>query len=444
MRKLTLCILLLAATAFAIERQPLQDYKARRQAAAKAAGSGTIVLFAPTEEEGPNALYGFQQEAYFYYLTGWLEPGAAVLISPERPAAGERPAQPYTEILFLPGRNASQERWTGPKLTAESANARQATGFDRVEALDKLRDELVRVLPSPRALVYSDLGGFGEKSNSVQPLQWLQRANSFPNYVSFAEVRPLLDELRVRKDNGEIALLRKATDASAEAHRAAMRAVKPGVTELEISALMQYEFGRRGCEKPGYAPIVGAGFNSTVLHYSQNSGTMQAGDLVVMDVGGQCSMYVADITRTLPVSGKFTPRQREIYNIVLGALEAAIAAYQPGKSTIGRGGEHSLYKAAYDYINTHGKDQKGQPLGQYFIHGLSHFVGLDVHDVGDGSRPLPKGAVFTIEPGIYIPEEKLGVRIEDMFYIDENGRLVNLTQTLVRTADEIEGAMAKQ
>ncbi|MCI0351785.1 MAG: M24 family metallopeptidase, partial [Acidobacteriales bacterium] len=164
----------------------------------------------------------------------------------------------------------------------------------------------------------------------------------------------------------------------------------------------------------------------------------------VMDVGGEYSMYATDITRTLPANGKFTARQREIYEIVLGAQRAAEAAFESGKSTLGRTAENSLHRVAYEYINTHGKDRHGQPLGKYFIHGLSHFVGLNVHDPGDATAPLKAGAVFTIEPGIYIPEEKLGVRIEDIYYVDANGKLVNLTAILPHTADEVERAMAEK
>jgi Xaa-Pro aminopeptidase len=160
-----------------------------------------------------------------------------------------------------------------------------------------------------------------------------------------------------------------------------------------------------------------------------------------MDVAGEYSMYASDITRTVPVSGHFTARQREVYDIVLGAQQAAIAAFQSGKSTLTRSGPNSLYKAAYEYINSHGKDLHGQPLGSYFIHGLSHYVGLNVHDDGDYEVPLGPGMVFTIEPGIYIPEEKLGVRIEDIFYVDASGRLINLTESLAHTADDVERAM---
>jgi len=433
---------LLTISAAALDRQPNADYRARRVALSRKTNGGVVVLFAAVESEGPNALYGFRQDNNFYYLTGLNEPGAALLISPEVGGDGDKPSRPYAEILFLPGRNHSQEKWTGPKLGPEDPEVRKLTGFDRVEALDKLREELVGVLPQPHATVYSDLPAFQEGSASATPLEWLHRANAFPVYISLQDVKPMLEELRRVKDAGEIALIRKATEASMAGHRAAMRAMKPGMTERQIEALVQYEFQTRGCERPAYAPIVGAGFNSTVLHYSDDSATIQTGDVVVIDAGGEYSMYATDITRTLPASGKFTPRQREIYNIVLGAQEAAIKAFRAGHSAMSGDAPDTLYKVAYNYINTHGKDLHGKPLGQYFIHGLGHFVGLSVHDVGGTTVPLDKGMVFTLEPGIYIPEEGLGVRIEDMFHVEQDGTLVRLTAGLPRTAEEVEAAMA--
>jgi Xaa-Pro aminopeptidase len=198
---------------------------------------------------------------------------------------------------------------------------------------------------------------------------------------------------------------------------------------------------KNGCERAAYAPIVGSGLSSTVLHYSDDSGIMRDGDVVVMDVAGEYSMYASDITRTAPVNGKFTPRQREIYDIVLGAQQAAMQAFKAGVSHLTGNGPDSLNKVARDYIDAHGKDLHGQPLGKYFIHGLGHYVGLNVHDAGDYSIPLDRGMIFTIEPGIYIPEEKLGVRIEDIFYVDQQGNLVMFTKALPHTADEVEQAM---
>jgi len=435
LRKLAFVLAILTITAAATERQSNADYRVRRQALAKAmvADHGSLILFAPVEPEGQNDLYGFRQENNFYYLTGWPEPGAAILIT----------SDPYREIFFLPEHNTTQEKWTGPKLGPESPDATKITGFDKVESLDNMHDELLKVLPQPRAIVYADLGSNGQSTASTGPMEWLRRSNSFPNYISFREATPLLSRLRMIKDAGEVEFIRRATTASMAAHEAALKAIHPGVSEREISALMQYEFGKRGCERPAYAPIVGSGFYSTVLHYSDDSQIMKDGGLVVMDVGGEYSMYATDITRTAPVNGKFTTRQREIYNIVLGAQEAAIHAFELHKSKLTGNGPDSLYKVAKDYIDSHGKDIHGQPLGKYFIHGLGHHVGLSVHDASDPTAPLTKGMVFTLEPGIYIPEEKLGVRIEDMFYVDQNGKLVMLTQGLPRTIEEVEQAMKK-
>ncbi len=426
----------------ALDRQPSSDYRARREKLAAKLDGGFALVFAPPEAEGPNDIYGYRPDDNFYYLTGWPEPGASLLVVSAREAKENSPARPYTEILFLPSRNFSQERWTGPKLGPDDPKAAQLTGVDRVEALDNLRSELVKLLPPRGTKIYTDVPAVGETSNSTEPLSWLKNANAFPVGTSYADIRPHLESLRMVKDAGEVELVRKATNASIAAQFAAIRAIKPGVTEREISALLQYEWGKRGCERPAYAPIVGSGFNSTVLHYSDDSGTIQSGDLIVMDAAGEYSLYASDITRTMPANGKFTPRQREIYDIVLGAQKAAMAAFQSGKSHLQRNQPDSIYQAAYDYINTHGKDSHGEPLGKYFIHGLGHYVGLNVHDAGDYSVPLGPGVVFTIEPGIYIPEEKLGVRIEDMFYVDKDGKLTRLTESLPQAADEIERLMS--
>jgi len=442
MRKLLLILALFSQFTFALDRQNNSDYAARRHALADKA-KGVVLLFSPMEAEGPNDLYGYRQDDNFFYLSGWVEPGAALLIAPAKEAKEGSPAIPYTEILYLPAHNLVQEKWTGPKLGPENADAPRMTGFAKVDVIDNLRAELNHQL-SGRNAVYTDIATPGEKSISATPIEWLARANAFPLNVSFQDVRPLLASLRTHKDAGEIERIRRATDASVAAHMAAMHSVKPGMSEREISALLQYEWGKRGCERPAYAPIVGSSYNSTVLHYSDDDGTMQAGDVVVIDAAGEYSMYASDITRTLPINGKFTSRQREIYDIVLGAQQAAVVAFESGKSTLRRGSPNSLYQVAYDYINSHGKDQHGQPLGKYFIHGLGHFVGLNVHDSGDYDIPLGPGAVFTLEPGIYIPEEKLGVRIEDIVYVDAGGKMVNMTASLPHTADEVERAMASK
>jgi Xaa-Pro aminopeptidase len=241
------------------------------------------------------------------------------------------------------------------------------------------------------------------------------------------------------KSPGEIALIQKATDATVAAHREAWKRIRSGVHEYQVGAAMQAVMFDLGCERPAYAPIVGAGRNATVLHYAANSHRIDAGQVVLMDVGGEYSMYATDITRSVPVNGRFIPRQRELYEIVLGAQKAAIAAVKPGM-TIARTGPNSLYRIAYDYINTHGKDKDGNPLGKYFIHGLSHHVGLEVHDPGPPDTPLAPGMVITVEPGIYIPEEQIGIRIEDMVLVTDNGHKL-LSGSLPREIDELERAL---
>jgi Xaa-Pro aminopeptidase len=218
--------------------------------------------------------------------------------------------------------------------------------------------------------------------------------------------------------------------------------IRPGEFEYEIASVMVGTYMMDGCRRSAYAPIVGSGPNSTTLHYSRNARRMDAGEVVVMDVAGECDNYASDITRTLPANGKFTARQREIYEVVLGAQRAVIAAVKPGM-TISRTTPNSLYKIAFDYIDTHGKDLHGQPLGKYFTHGLSHHVGLDVHDASDTTEPLKPGMVITIEPGIYIPEENIGVRIEDILLVTATGAKV-LSAALPTDPDEIERALAQR
>jgi len=423
---------------FAIDRQPNSDYHARREALAKKVG-GVVVLFAATENDGPNDLYGFRQDDNFYYLSGSAEPGGALLIASAADAKGDTPARPYMEILFLPPRNLTQEKWTGPKLGAENPEAPKITGFDYVEDMGQLPNDVARYVTGARPVLYTDVASGDETSASLKPLAFLKRFNA---YLSFQDVKPMISSLRTIKDAGEVALIRKAVDASVAAHFAAFKAVKPNVNEREISALMQYEWGKRGCERVAYAPIVGSGYYSTVLHYSDDDNIMKSGDVVVIDAAGEYSMYASDITRTLPINGHFTARQREIYDIVLGAQQASMAAFQSGKSSLRRGGADSLHQVAFDYINTHGKDLHGQPLGQYFIHGLSHYIGLNVHDPNDYSVPLGPGMAFTIEPGIYIPEENLGVRIEDDFWVDQDGKLIKLSGALPSKAEDVEKLMA--
>jgi Xaa-Pro aminopeptidase len=240
----------------------------------------------------------------------------------------------------------------------------------------------------------------------------------------------------MRKSPEEIAIIQRATDASMAAHRAAWKRAAPGAYEFQVAATMSEVWSDQGCERSAYAPIVGSGPNSVILHYSRNSRRMDAGELLLMDVAAECSGYASDITRTIAVGGRFTPRQKEIYEIVLGAQKAAIAATKPGMM-LGKTSPNSLYKIAFDYIDSHGKDLHGERLGKYFTHGLSHHVGLDVHDAAEPGAPLEAGMVITIEPGIYIPEENIGVRIEDVVLVTPDGAKV-LSGALPREPAEIE------
>jgi Xaa-Pro aminopeptidase len=298
-----------------------------------------------------------------------------------------------------------------------------------VDRLAKLYPDFCTILPYEK-----ENGGYPHEK---QVVDWLHLA--VPQ-VELKDIRSNIDALREIKSPGEIAFLTKAIDLSLDAQLEAMRMMRPGLYEYQIAAKMVEVHAMGGSEAEGYAPIVGAGPNSTTLHYDKLSRKIEEGDIVVLDVGAQFSGYSADITRTLPANGKFTPRQLEIYNIVLGAQNAALAALKPGMDYC-RKSDKSIYKIAYEYINTHGRDLHGKPLGQYFIHGLGHDIGLDVHDPGEYCSPLKPGMVVTIEPGIYIPEENLGVRIEDDALITQTGYKL-LSERLPREPGEIEKIMS--
>jgi Xaa-Pro aminopeptidase len=407
------------------------EFATRREKLRKSIPDGVLVLFG--NKEGDDLHYGFFQEPNFLYLTGWEEPGAMLVLTPEPdkddPGLAERARAPR-ELLFLPQRVPEREKWTGRKTGPGDASAREATGFATVLPSERFESQLRQLLD-----IYTNIYALsGDPAaaaiGTIAPLR------------SVLDARVPIAKLRMEKSPAEISAIVKATTASMDAHRAAWKMLRPGEYEYEIAAVMTGTYLMDGCRRSAYAPIVGSGPNSTTLHYSRNSRRMDAGEVVVMDVAGECGNYASDITRTLPASGKFTPRQREIYNVVLGAQKAAIAAVKPGM-TIGRATPDSLYKIAFDYINTHGKDSHGEPLGKYFVHGLSHHVGLDVHDASDTAAPLKAGMVITVEPGVYIPEENIGVRIEDVVLVTEKGPQV-LSAALPSDPDEIERALAER
>jgi Xaa-Pro aminopeptidase len=424
------------------EREPFAVFHERRARLVRETGDGVVVLLGYREKDVAASTTPFRQNENFYYLTGWNEPDAIMLLVPKAPkGSGNQLAEIDKEILFLPAHDYRQEKWTGPKLGPGDHDASDRTGFPAVQSTSLFPAELHEALKTfPK--IYTELTPQPESGEDGFQQEMVSKLKGLAPLATLADFRPILTRMRMIKSPGEIALIRKATEASIDAHLAAMKAVRPGAWEYEIAALMKYEFERRGCEWPAYPPIVGSGFYSTVLHYDQDEKQMQAGEVVLMDVAGSYSGYVSDITRTFPVGGRFTPRQREIYEIVLGAQNAALAAAKPGVM-LGRGSAQGLHQIAFDYINTHGKDLHGQPLGQYFIHGLGHSVGLNVHDPADYTQPLQPGMVITDEPGIYLPEEKIGVRIEDDILITQDGYEL-LTRRLPRTIDEIERRMSQR
>jgi Xaa-Pro aminopeptidase len=394
-----------------------------------------VVLFGYTGNEDASEVAVFFQEPNFYYLSGHDEPGAALVLIPDA-AAGQRVEGPH-EILYLPARNLGKEKWEGPKIGPDDPGVAAKTGFEVVEPLAHLKGDLQKLAKS-YANIYTVLppkpeDGYPHFTESAAKIR-----EAVPK-AALKDVAPALYAMRQVKSAGELALLQKAIDLSVDAHLDAMQQMRPGLFEYQIAARMKeiHEWG--GCAREAYAPIVGTGFNSTVLHYSALNDEIKDGDLVVIDVGGEYGGYAADITRTLPANGKFTPRQREIYEIVLGAQNAAIATIKPGARLYS--GAESAMQVSYDYIKTHGHDKSGQPLNKYYIHGVSHHLGLDVHDPGDRDRPLEPGMVVTVEPGIYIQDENLGVRIEDDVLVTKDGSQI-LSARLPRTVDEIEKQMA--
>jgi Xaa-Pro aminopeptidase len=401
---------------------------------------GVAVLFAA--EEPVLDFMPYRQNSDFYYLTGWAEPGAALLIVGDAPKAAA--PRSYKEILFLPARNLRMETYTGAKMDASTPGVTQAVGVDAVEPMTELPAELNRLIATDRALA-KNLWTQPDSTAATALLNFTAVTLGAETAPQSHDVTSLTMPLRQIKDNGEIELIRKSSSASMLAQRVMMQWwVKPGMTERAVAGAMTAVWMENGCERPSYAPIVGSGINSTILHYSANDRTMQDGDILLVDAACEYSMYAADITRTVPVNGHFTPRQREIYLVVLGAQQATIKAFVPGKSTINdrdRQDPNSLDTVAYNYINTHGKDLHGQPLGKYWLHGLGHMMGIDVHDPANYPIVLKPGMVFTIEPGVYIPEENLGVRIECDFLVNADGTLTDLDAALPHTPDEIEAAM---
>ncbi len=422
------------------DREPNQAY-AERRARIAAQTDSPVVLWGFTGREEISQAYIFAQEDNFYYLTGHNEEEAGLIILPALKAGQARDSwDGPREILFLPAKDPGKERWNGMRMSPTDPDISARTGFASAQPFAQMRavvEKLTKVYPNFATILpyEKEVGGYPHEKAFVD---WLRLVD--PS-VKLKDIRGVIETLRMVKSPGEIAFLKKAINLSLDAHLQALKMMRPGLYEYQVGAKMVEVHAMGGSEAEGYAPIVGAGPNSTALHYDQLSRKIADGDIVVLDVGAQFSGYSADITRTIPANGKFTTRQREIYEIVLGAQNAVFAALKPGMNYC-KSGDKSLYKISYEYLNSHGKDLHGKRLGQYYIHGLGHNIGLDVHDPGDSCKPLVPGQVVTVEPGIYIPEENLGVRIEDDLLITDTG-FEFLSERLPRDPAEIEKIMAE-
>ena len=414
---------------------PVEYLRARRAAVLDRIGNGVAILRSADQRSieangGHPQDSDFRQDNDFFYLTG-LETYGSWLVLVARDTA------PDEAVLFLPPRDSVAERWTGPAL-GPGPEAVALTGIDDIRSNAEAERDIRRVVwrrDSP-AWIHGLYIPLGERERDIalfRDLVFTPSASHSP--AAIYDLRPLLAEGRLIKDADELRRLRQAIDITAEAQRAAMSVIRPGMWEYEIEAVIEATFRRSGAERVGFPSIIGAGTNATVLHYDKSRGQSLAGDLLVMDIGAEFGYYTADVTRTAPISGRFTERQRALYELVLATQEAAIDSVRPGVTT------RDLNRIARTYLREHSGDlcQPGT-CDRFFVHGLSHWLGMDVHDVGDYSTPFAPGMVLTVEPGIYIPEERLGVRIEDDILVTADGHEI-LSSAAPRRPGEIEAVM---
>jgi len=370
----------------------------------------------------------YREDNDFFYLTGLEAPGGwLVLVA--RPDSHDR------VILYLPEPDSARERWAGSR-TVPDGEAERLSGIGTVRAAARAEleiHELIAGSGSPARTGALYLRPREKDSPFFQRMLVADRELGPPVRVADLGVR--LAQLRLIKDADEVARLRRAIAITGDGLREAMEIARPGIYEYELEARVEYAFRRAGAERVGFPSIIGSGPNSTTLHYDLNRRQTREGDLVVMDVGAEFGYQTADITRTIPVSGRFTPRQRALFDLVLGAQAAAIDSVRPGTDI------QQLNRVARDYLRAHSDTLCGPaPCDRYFTHGLSHWLGMDVHDVGSYASVLAPGMVLTVEPGIYIPEEQLGIRVEDDVLVTTGGREV-LSSGIPRAARDVEAVM---
>ena len=415
--------------------------------------SVAIIPSAPEAMRSNDTHYRYRQDSDFYYLTGFEEPEAVAVVAPSRD-------EKFT--LFVRPRDPEREIWDGRRSGVEGAKESHSAdaAFPVAEFPEKLRD----ILNGARTLYYR-LGAQGQSDLDSMIIKELARlramgrkGNSAPQTI--IDAGALLHEMRLIKSDDEIEMMQRAADIAAEGHVEAMKQSRPGMMEYEIEALLEYVFRRKGASAPAYGSIVGGGANATVLHYVTNDAQLRDGDLLLIDAGAEYRGYASDITRTFPVNGRFTAAQRDIYDLVLDTQISCVERARPGV-TMDELKTHSIEMLTEGMVRLgllEGDTKKlieEEKFKQFYMHGLGHFLGIDVHDVGlyyhDGEpRPLEPGMVITVEPGLYVAENSenipdkyrgIGVRIEDDVLITENGSRV-LSNKVPKQAEEIEQLMA--
>lgn len=422
MKSNRLALVLLVGSALTIQAQENDPdvFKARRLALMKQMDGGVAVLYGKAGHSSDADAGKFVQDSDFYYLTGVSEPGAALLLEPN--------AHRFKEILYLQPRNPEVENWDGRRPPLGDA-LEKATGFERVSRIDKLPFNVTASLQRSRKAVF--LGPIvGATSSVPEALSLLQSAQSRVPGGMLENLAHLIPEMRRIKEPREIEWIQTAVDITGHGIMAAMKALEPGMLEFQLQSVVEHTYEMEGAQFLGFSTILGWGPNTTVLHYQQNNKEIENEGLVLIDTGAAWNHYSADVTRTMPVSGRFTPRERELYELVLQASNAAIEKVRVGADY-------------YDDVHMTAKqilDDAG--YGEYFLHGTGHFLGLDVHDVGDYDKPLEAGVVITVEPGIYIADEGIGIRIEDDVLVTRDGPVL-LSRHIPRTIQEIENAMAE-
>ncbi|MCL5499791.1 Xaa-Pro aminopeptidase [Escherichia coli] len=429
------------------------EFLRRRQAllAQMAPASAALIFAAPEATRSADSEYPYRQNSDFWYFTGFNEPEAALVLIKSDDTHNH-------SVLFNRIRDKTAEIWFGRRLGQEAAP--EKLGVDRALAFPEIGKHLYQLLNGLDA-VYHAQGEYAYADEIVFAALDKLRKGSRQNLTAPASVtdwRPIVHEMRLFKSAEEIDVMRRAGEISALAHTRAMQTCKPGMFEYQLEGEIHHEFNRHGARFPSYNTIVGAGENGCILHYTENESVMRDGDLVLIDAGCEYMGYAGDITRTFPVNGKFSPAQREVYDIVLESLETALRLFRPGTSIQEVNGEvvrimvTGLVKLGIlkGEVDTLVAENAHRP---FFMHGLSHWLGLDVHDVGvygqDRSRVLEPGMVLTVEPGLYISPDAdvpeayrgIGIRVEDDIVITENGN-ENLTASVVKKADDIEALMA--